>query len=55
MAQQAPGLEQSLSQRQALSQRQLQYLRLLALDSAGLREYLEALQLENPVLQLRCV
>ncbi|WP_195282806.1 RNA polymerase factor sigma-54 [Harryflintia acetispora] len=52
MAQQAPGLEQSLSQRQALSQRQLQYLRLLALDSAGLREYLEALQLENPVLQL---
>lgn len=49
---QASGLEQAFSQRQVLSQRQLQYLRLLAMDSTGLQEYLEALQLENPVLQL---
>ncbi len=49
---QGPQLEQSLRQTQQLSVQQLQYLRLLQMNTTELNTYLNDLQLENPLLDV---
>jgi len=49
---QGPQLDQNLHQTQQLSVQQLQYLRLLQMNTTELNAYLNDLQLENPLLEV---